>query len=173
MGRLIFISGHVRSGKSRFAVEFAKKNFKNVVFIATGRPIDDEMEERIKKHKESRPEEWKTIEEEIDIEDYIEKGNDYILDCLTTWVTNLMINGYKEKEIIEKVEKLIENIRKVDCSCVIISNEVSWGIVPENKLARNFIDIIGKIHQIIVEKSDIFYLMIAGVPLKLKGGIDG
>lgn len=169
MGRIIFISGHVKSGKSRFAVEFAMKNFKNVVFIATGRPVDDEMKERIKKHKESRPKKWKTIEEEINIEDYIEKGNDYILDCLTTWITNLLVNGYKEEDIIEKVKSLIEKIKKTNSSCVIISNEVGWGIVPENKLAREFRDIIGKIHQIIVEKSDIFYLMVAGVPLKLKG----
>ncbi|MCM8785672.1 MAG: bifunctional adenosylcobinamide kinase/adenosylcobinamide-phosphate guanylyltransferase [Candidatus Omnitrophica bacterium] len=170
MGKIIFITGPVRSGKSRFAVKIAKEKFKNVVFIATGKPIDDEMKERIKKHKESRPKEWKTIEEEIDIENFIKNGNAYIIDCLTTWITNLIVNGYKEKEIIRKVEKLIENIRKTNSSAIIISNEVGWGIVPENKLARDFRDIIGNIHQIIVEKSDIFYLIVAGVPLKLKGG---
>ncbi len=169
MGKIIFITGHVRSGKSKFAVKIAKEEFKNVVFIATGKEIDDEMRERIRKHKESRPEKWKTIEEEIDIENFIGRDNDYIIDCLTTWITNLIIKGYKEKDIIRKVERLIENIKDANCSAIIISNEVGWGIVPENKLARDFRDIIGIVHQIIAENSDIFYLMVSGIPLKLKG----
>lgn len=169
MGKIIFISGHVRSGKSKFATKIAKECFNNIVFIATGKMIDKEMEERIKKHRDTRPKEWKTVEEEINIEDFIEKGNDYIIDCITTWITNLILNGYKEEEIIKKVERLIEKIKIKDCSAIIVSNEVGWGIVPENKLARNFRDIIGLVHQIVAEKCDVFYLMVSGIPLKLKG----
>ncbi len=173
MENIIFITGPCRSGKSKFAVKIAKENFKNVVFIATGKEIDDEMKERIEKHKKTRPKEWKTVEEDIDIENFIESGNDYIIDCITTWITNLMLKNYGEKEIINKVKNLIIKIRKEKCCAIIVSNEVGWGIVPENKIARDFRDIIGKVHQLISENSDYVYLIVSGIPLKLKGEKNG
>jgi len=174
MGRIIFITGPVRSGKSNFAIEYAIENFKDVIFIASAKPIDDEMKKRIEEHKKNRPKEWLTIEEDINIDKVVEKykGKALIIDCITIWVSNLLYNKFNEQEIIKKVENLMKNIKKNNLSTIIVSNEVGWGIVPENELARIFRDIIGKVHQIISENSDYVYLLVSGIPLILKGDKD-
>jgi len=171
MGKIIFITGPVKSGKSDFAVKYAIENFKDVIFIATAKPIDDEMRKRVEKHKKNRPKEWLTIEEDINIDKVVEKykKKNLIVDCITIWVSNMLINNFSEEEIIKKVENLMKNIKKNNLSAIIVSNEVGWGIVPENKLARVFRDIIGKVHQIISKNSDYVYLLVSGIPLILKG----
>ena len=171
MGKIIFVTGPVRSGKSNFAIEYAIKNFKDVIFIASAKPIDNEMKERIEEHKKNRPKKWLTIEEDINIDKVVEKcnGEALIIDCITIWVSNLLHNNFNKQEIIKKVENLIKNIKKNNLSAIIISNEVGWGIVPENELARVFRDIIGKVHQIISKNSDYVYLLVSGIPLILKG----
>ena len=171
MSKLIFITGPVRSGKSNFAVNLAKKSKKKIIFIATCKPVDTEMKERIKKHKQQRPKEWITIEEEIDLGSVlrnISKDKLIIIDCITLWVSNLFFHNFNEKEILKIVNDLISIIKRKGLSVIIVSNEVGWGIVPNNKIARNFRDIMGIIHQKISESSNEIYLLVSGIPIKLK-----
>jgi len=171
MSKLIFITGPVRSGKSNFAVNLAKKSKKKIIFIATCKPVDTEMKERIKKHQQQRPKEWITIEEEIDLGSVlrkISKDKLIIIDCITLWVSNLFFHNFNEKEILKIVNDLISIIKRKGLSVIIVSNEVGWGIVPNNKIARNFRDIMGIIHQKISESSNEIYLLVSGIPIKLK-----
>jgi len=171
MSKLIFITGPVRSGKSNFAVNLAKKSKKKIIFIATCKPVDTEMKERIKKHQQQRPKEWITIEEEIDLGSVlrkISKDKLIIIDCITLWVSNLFFHNFNEKEILKIVNDLISIIKRKGLSVIIVSNEVGWGIIPNNKIARNFRDIMGIIHQKISESSNEIYLLVSGIPIKLK-----
>ena len=172
MKKIVFITGPVRSGKSNFAVKLAKQWGKEVVFLATCRPADNEMHKRVKKHKKNRPKEWKIIEEEIDISSIIKnyrKDSLIIIDCITLWISNLLLSGLKEKKIMKKINEFIDMLKKAKSSIIIVSNEVGWGIVPDNELARFFRDIIGIVHQKISKLSDEAYLVISGITLKIKG----
>ena len=172
MKRIIFITGSVRSGKSDLAVQLAKKEGKQVLFLATCRPADDEMRERVDNHQKSRPENWETIEEEKAIASVIADcapDKIIIIDCLTLWVTNLLLSGLIEKEIDEKITELIHALQATSSIVILVSNEVGWGIVPEHELARRFRDIMGRAHQRISRMSHEVYLVIAGIPMKIKG----
>ena len=172
--KIIFIIGGARSGKSSFAVSLAKKISDNVYFIATCNPQDKEMKKRVAIHKKDRPEKWKTIEEYYDISSALEKiqqeeiNGIIIVDCLTLWISNLMMKKYKEKDILKEAEKTIASAQKLSSSIIIVSTEVGVGIVPANKIAREFRDITGRLHQFIAGKSDEVYLMCAGIPIKIK-----
>ncbi len=168
MGRLIFILGGARSGKSSFALELAKKTGKIVTFIATAVPFDSEMKERINNHKGSRPKNWKTIETVNNLDEEIyREGNEVILiDCLTIYVSNL-INLCKD-EILNHIKKIIKAIKKSQSKFIVVSNEVGFGIVPNNKLSRKYRDILGWVNQIFALEADEFYVMFAGIPINMK-----
>jgi adenosylcobinamide kinase / adenosylcobinamide-phosphate guanylyltransferase len=171
MKKIIFITGAVRSGKSSFSVEIAKKSKKQVIFLATCKPSDGEMKIRVKKHQQNRPSNWQTIEENLDISSVFkntDSKNIILIDCITLWISNLLLYGLKEKDIFKKVENFITTIKETDSSIIIVSNEVGWGIVPENKLARTFRDIIGITHQKISQASNEVFLMVSGIPMKIK-----
>lgn len=169
---LTLILGGARSGKSGYAVELAKKKGEKVVYLATCYPQDEEMRERIKLHRESRPKHWLTIEEGIDLPGAISNlDRSYhalIVDCITIHISNLMEKGMGLQQITAQVEKLCHEIKKMEFPVILVSNEVGGGIVPENKLAREFRDISGRINQILAQWADEVILMIAGLPLKLK-----
>lgn len=171
MGKLIFILGGARSGKSSFALEIAKK-CKRVVFVATAQALDREMVKRIKLHKESRPGHWDTIEEPRNIEAVLKKiKNKYdcvIIDCLTLLISNLILSGLAQEAIKGKINKLMLVFKKINCKVIVVSNEVGFGIVPDNKLGRDFRDMSGKINQIVAKESDRVIFMVAGLPLKIK-----
>ncbi|MCP4650507.1 MAG: bifunctional adenosylcobinamide kinase/adenosylcobinamide-phosphate guanylyltransferase [PVC group bacterium] len=172
MKNIIFITGSVRSGKSNYAVKLAKQSKQKIIFLATCTPADAEMKQRVRKHKKSRPKNWQTIEEPIDVISVLKQLKDdelVIFDCLTLWVSNLLLSGFEEKEVIKIIEKFVEQLKINKANVIIVSNEVGWGIVPENKLARVFRDIIGTAHQKIAKVSDEAYLMVAGMPMKIKG----
>lgn len=170
MSKITLILGGVRSGKSQLAIKMAKEKGKKVAFIATCRPLDREMKERIELHKKARPENWKTFEEPEDVGLLLEKiGNNFdviILDCLTILVSNLLLKGLREKSIEQKIRKIMN----AKANLIIVSNEVGLGIVPDNRLARDFRDIAGKINQVIVKKADKVFFMASGIPLRIKGG---
>jgi len=171
--KIIFITGAVRSGKSSLALKLAKVSCKQVVFLATCKPQDAEMKKRVCKHKQLRPQTWKTIEEDINIPDVIQKFKTpkklIILDCLTLWVSNLLCTGCKEKEVLKRIDDLLRAIKKTKATLIIVSNEVGWGIVPDNEMARIFRDIMGIAHQKMAKISDEAYLVISGMTLKMKG----
>ncbi len=175
MGRITFILGGARSGKSKYALRLAGGKNK-VAFIATckaeGR--DKEMLNRIKMHKKSRPAHWKTFEEPHApsvLLNKIEKDFEtIIIDCLTLLISNLMLNGTNKKQITREIDRLMSRLKKARAESVIVSNEVGLGIVPDNRLARNFRDIAGKINQFVARKSDRVFFMVSGMPMQIKGG---
>jgi len=171
---IIFISGGARSGKSSLAVQIAMKSNGKVAFIATAQAGDDEMERRILMHKKERPENWDTIEEPINVDSAIDmaKGNDIlIIDCITLFISNMLCTDeeFNVSWVFEKIEKLVDSAKKFKGTVIIISNEVGMGIVPENKLARDFRDIAGKANQMIAQSADQVYICFSGIPLLIKG----
>jgi len=171
MGKITFILGGARSGKSIYALSLAEK-YKRAAFIATCQPLDREMQERIRLHKKARPKNWKSFEESKDIEVLVERiGNKFeciVIDCLTLLVSNLMISGYKEKDILKKIKAILAMLRKNKARVFIVSNEVGLGLVPANKLGRDFRDIAGKVNQLTAKKADEVFFTISGIPMKIK-----
>ena len=174
MKKTILLTGGARSGKSAFATELAEKYGENITFMATCQALDVEMKKRIALHRKSRPKTWITIEEPMDVQQALRKipakTGAVIIDCLTLWVTNLLLAGKSEKTILSQVKAIAGAIKSSAFSVIIVTNEVGSGIVPENKLARDFRDIAGKANQIVARAADEVFVMIAGMPLKLKGG---
>lgn len=172
MGKITFILGGSRSGKSTYALELAKKHKRSVAFIATGEAKDAEMLQRIQLHKNNRPKHWKTFEESKNIVSLLKKeGNNFeciIIDCLTLLVSNLILAGSSQKSIEDKIHKILTTLKKLKARAIIISNEVGLGIVPKNKLARDFRDIAGRINQIVAGEADEVFFMVSGIPLKLR-----
>ena len=173
MAGIIFIIGGARSGKSSCAIELAKKYKKRVAFIATCQALDREMAQRIKFHKKARPGDWQTFEEPYKVAELLFKiGNKFeviLIDCLTLFVSNLMLKGLKVDAIIKEVDNILVALDKSKSKAIIVSNEVGLGIVPNNKLGRDFRDIAGKINQIIAKKSDEVFFIVSGIPKKIKG----
>lgn len=172
MGRLTFITGGARSGKSSFALELAKKNAARVAFVATCQPLDLEMRKRIRLHKASRPKPWKTYEEALELPGLVKrigaKFDLIVIDCLTLLASNLFLSKAGPKEIETKVRGLCQTIKKIKARVIIISNEVGMGIVPDNALAREFRDIAGRLNQIVAAGADEVFVMFSGLPLKIK-----
>lgn len=172
MGKIIFISGGARSGKSNMAIELAKQNGRRAAFVATCQPLDKEMRRRIELHKKSRPGHWQTFEEPLELPALMKrigaKFDVIIIDCLTLLVSNLFLSGIKAEGIEKNISRLCGAIKKIRASAIIISNEVGMGIVPDNALSREFRDIAGRVNQIVAEESDAVFAMFSGIPLKIK-----
>ena len=169
--KITFILGGIRSGKTHFVYQIIDKKIKHsVTYIATGLPVDKEIRQRIKLHIESRPKNWQTIEEPLDLLKAINKTKTHvvIIDCINFWLSNLLKNKIIYKNILIKTENLMETIRKKSIKTIIISNEVGLMLVPKNKLARKFQELLGKINQIISRYSDTVYFLVAGNPIKIK-----
>ncbi len=179
MGAITLVTGGCRSGKSAFALSYAEKRATNRTYIATCRPCDDEMERRVRCHKEERKERnWDTVEEPLDIASALESVKDGValIDCLTIWVSNLMEKAHSEgKEITEteiksEAERLIDACGRASCSVTLVTNEVGMGIVPENHLARRFRDLAGLVNQIIANAACEVYLIVSGQAISIKKG---
>lgn len=175
--RITFIMGGARCGKSSFALNEASKVEGQKAYIATAEALDDEMKERINKHKIERGNKWDSYEEPLKLPGILtEIKNTHtvaVLDCLTIWLSNLLVRAQiKEPEqqtIKETVRDFTGKLKDLgDLHLFIVSNEVGMGIVPENRLARQFRDLAGKLNQEIAEIADEVYLVTAGIPLKLK-----
>jgi adenosylcobinamide kinase / adenosylcobinamide-phosphate guanylyltransferase len=173
MGKILFVLGGARSGKSSYAVDLAKSQNKKTAYIATCIPYDDEMNERVRLHKEERPSGWATFEEPSNLthlfKDLDSKFEIVILDCITLFITNLMQNGLNESDIKDKINEMMTILKDVSYNSIIISNEVGLGIVPDTPLGREFRDIAGRVNQIIAKYADEVVFVAAGIPLKMKG----
>jgi len=172
--QLILILGGVRSGKSRYAQQIAGDIGKRVLFLATAEAGDDEMKHRIARHKSSRPESWRTIEEQIDIAGALRKNaaraDAVIIDCVTVWLSNMLMHNEKlsEKDMIKDIDKLIDSYEHGDATYIIVSGEVGMGIVPEHPLGRIFRDYLGLANQRLAAKADRVVLMVAGIAVDVK-----
>lgn len=174
--RLTLITGPVRSGKTRLALKMAGSFPPPRIYIATAQALDEEMAERIRNHQSERGEAFLTVEEPLEIglrlKDAGEEGASVVVvDCLTLWLSNLLGQERKEQEeIYGKFEELIETVKGMKPSVILIGNEVGWGIVPDNPLARTFRDLCGRLQQDIARVADRVILMVAGIPWPIKGG---
>jgi len=173
--RLIFISGGARSGKSRFALDYANRHFSKKLYLATSGVLDEEMAQRVENHKKMRGPEWKTVEEPIGIIDKINEYGDKVevilLDCITLWLSNLLMRQISDAKIMNEVDRFIKTIKQNQTSFIIVSNEVGMGIVPTDSLGRRFRDLQGMANQKIAEVAETVVLMISGIPMFLKGGL--
>jgi adenosylcobinamide kinase/adenosylcobinamide-phosphate guanylyltransferase len=187
--KIVFITGGARSGKSSFAITKALHITGRKAYIATAEARDEEMRERIQKHKHQRGNEWDTYDEPLKIAGVVKEiGDSYsavVIDCLTLWLSNILLAGFNTET---EIAYLISSFRTLCPSKIpllhppfakmgqgdlqtiyIVSNEVGMGIVPENELARKFRDSAGILNQNVAEVSDEVYLMTAGIPMKIKG----
>ncbi len=172
--KIVFVTGGARCGKSGFALNAASAIPGRKGFIATATELDEEMRERIARHRADRGAAWDTIEEPLQLAKAIEEAagtfDVLVVDCLTVWLSNVM---WSVPDVMEEVETLVrtcEKIRNRRCiSLYIVSNEVGMGIVPANEVARKFRDLAGILSQKIAALSDEVYLVIAGIPIQIKG----
>ena len=182
----IFILGGARSGKSRFAQELAGRLSDRVLFVATAEALDTDMKLRIENHQSERPKSWRTLEAPVDIATRIEQNvgdaEVVLIDCLTLLVSNIMLGeerGFSEPDEVDldvvagRVETEIESIKDVinrmDTAFIIVSNEVGLGVVPENRHARIYRDVLGRANQLMAERADEVYFMVSGITMKVKG----
>lgn len=185
---MILVTGGARSGKSSFG-ESLLDGIDDVLYIATSIPFDGEMNERVKIHRESRNDKWDTLEEYKDFHGKI-TGNykGIIVDCITIMVSNFLLEGIesfeeedvrkidfreKEKEILKGIDSMVEVFNRYseenDTKIILVTNEVGAGLVPEYKIGREFRDIAGKVNQYLAKKAQEVYLVVSGIPLKIKG----
>lgn len=169
MGKTTLILGGARSGKSRFAQQLAEREEGRLIYVATAGAYDGEMEERIARHRLDRGERWRTVEEQYDLASAVDRhaaaGHVLLVDCLTLWLSNLML---AEQDLGEASLKLIASLTRQEGHVILVSNEVGSGIVPETPLGRAFRDEAGRLNQAVAAKADSVALIVAGLPLWLK-----
>ncbi|MDH4205359.1 MAG: bifunctional adenosylcobinamide kinase/adenosylcobinamide-phosphate guanylyltransferase [Desulfobacteraceae bacterium] len=172
MKETILVIGGCRSGKSSHALHLAEQIPGQKIFIATCMPQDKEMEQRVLRHRQQRSSAWETLEVPFFLPEAIHKngieGHVILVDCLTLWINNLILNDNKPENIDNHIQKLIQSIETSECPVILVSNEVGTGIVPENKLARLFRDITGFANQKVAACVDCVIWMVAGIPVKIK-----
>jgi adenosylcobinamide kinase/adenosylcobinamide-phosphate guanylyltransferase len=175
---VILVLGGVRSGKSRYAQHLAEQSTR-VTFVATAeRRDDDEMRRKIERHRAERPAHWATVEERVALGRVIRSAEDacdtILIDCLTLFGANLMeACGSEEASIEASVGELCAALKTTTRTVILVSNEVGSGVVPAYPLGRRFRDIVGEINQRVAAVADTVLLMIAGLPLPLKGSLNG
>ena len=167
--KLTLVLGGARSGKSRYAESLIAATPPPWVYVATAQALDAEMAERIAHHRKRRGDGWHTIEEPHDLQDAIDAapaGAAVLVDCLTLWLTNRML---AEANMEVETGRLEAALARRNGLTVLVSNEVGSGIVPDNALARRFADLQGRLNQRIAERAERVVLVVAGLPLTLKG----
>jgi adenosylcobinamide kinase/adenosylcobinamide-phosphate guanylyltransferase len=165
---VILVGGGARSGKSRYALDLARRYGPRLVFLATAEPLDSEMEARIARHRAERAPEFSTIEEPFKIADVIRdtKADAIVVDCLTLWLSNTM-HAFGHK-LDEEIEQLAGAITQTSSTVILVTNEVGCGIVPDNDISRDFRDRAGFLNQRVAAAADEVYWMVFGCALRVK-----
>ncbi|CDF57277.1 bifunctional adenosylcobinamide kinase/adenosylcobinamide-phosphate guanylyltransferase [Thermobrachium celere] len=177
---ITLITGGVRSGKSSFA-EGMFSGKEDVVYIATAVVEDEEMKERVRLHRLRRPDIWRTFEGYKGLKYAVGDEKNYLLDCVTNLISNIMfertagleyIDDIAKKDVedavIDELNRLTEEVRKKEGNLVLVTNEVGYSIVPENNVARAFRDIQGRVNVRLGSLCDEVYLVVCGIPIKIK-----
>jgi adenosylcobinamide kinase/adenosylcobinamide-phosphate guanylyltransferase len=170
--KVIFVLGGVRSGKSRYAQELATRG-KRVAFVATAEACDDDMRQRIARHRQDRPASWTTFEAPLALEDtLLECGNQFdtvLIDCLTVWTANVMQREASDSQrVLAHAERLANVLRSVSASVILVSNEVGSGVHPNTAMGRDYRDLLGFVNQRVAAVADEVILLVAGCPLVIK-----
>ncbi len=165
------ILGGARSGKSHYAENLAIESAREVVYIATTKVMDDEIAQRVERHKQDRPTEWTTVEEPLALARSLGKwaspARVVLVDCLTMWLTNLL--SHTDKSLLNNErDQLLTCLPDIPGTVIFVSNEVSMGVIPMGELTRQFVDEAGRLHQRLAERVDTVTLMVAGLPHQLK-----
>jgi adenosylcobinamide kinase / adenosylcobinamide-phosphate guanylyltransferase len=179
VAEIVLVTGGCRSGKSAYAQQFAESLPPSRLFVATCPVTDDEIQRRIERHRQARRDRgWQTIEEQLDLA-AVFHGNAHhnviLVDCVTLWVNNGMYRAEQEArqigedEIAERTGRVLDAAEACRGTAIFVTNEVGWGVVPDNALARCFRDLVGRVNQILAARADVVTLVCCGIPLKLKG----
>lgn len=180
MPKSILITGGARSGKSHFAQELALKSAQPVLFVATATAGDEEMKQRIEKHRSSRPADWQTLEVTTHVGSQILKNmgrsRTVVVDCITLLLNNVFSQYYNEnidaalveKEVISEIGELTDCFDHTEDSFIIVTNEIGLGLVPADRLSRLYRDLLGKANQTLAQRVDEVYLLVSGIPLLIK-----
>jgi adenosylcobinamide kinase/adenosylcobinamide-phosphate guanylyltransferase len=191
MGKLTLILGGARSGKSTFAERRAKElGGDSVFYIATSETKDEEMVERVEKHRSERPSAWGTLEAPRYVAQALRRERSsakvILLDCLTFLVANHLLeaagpegdpfdnpsadpfDAQIEADVVAEVEALVTFVQEMDVELLVVSNEVGLGVVPPYELGRAYRDILGRANQILARHADEVHLLVAGIPMKIK-----
>jgi adenosylcobinamide kinase/adenosylcobinamide-phosphate guanylyltransferase len=171
---LQLILGGARSGKSRLAEGLATQSGLDVIYIATSQPLDGEMSQRVAIHRERRPDSWGLIEEPLELArvlvEQASAGRCLLVDCLTLWLTNLLMLEDPERQALER-EALLTCLAGLPGEIIFVSNETGLGVVPLGELTRRYVDEAGWLHQALAERCQRVVLTVAGLPLTLKGSV--
>ena len=173
--QLILVLGGARSGKSACAEGLARQG-ERTLFVATAEALDDDMRQRILKHRKQRPAAWDTLEEPLDpvaaIPSALSGHDTLLLDCLTVWISNLLLaqedEDHVETEILARVGALLDLYGQTNARWILVSNEVGLGVVPASSLGRRYRDLLGRVNRLVASRADKVYLMVAGLALELK-----
>jgi len=169
--QVILVGGGTRSGKSDFALAVARRLGNCRLFVATAQPGDDEMHARIRRHRETRGTVFQTVEEPLAVAEvfrHVEEYDVVVLDCLTLWLSNLLLRGNDAEAVLRQVNELAEVLDRRSAHAVIVTSEVGLGLVPETPLGRTFRDVTGLAHQRLADLADEVYFGVLGVMLRLK-----
>jgi len=172
--KVALVLGGARSGKSRYGLALAESFPAPRLFLATGEARDAEMAARIAAHQQERGPGWETQEVPLDLPEALSRGQGQygaiLVDCLTMWLANLMLReDPAEEDLAAAGRRLLAVLSRVATPTIFISNEVGLGIVPEAPLARKYRDWLGWLHQQVAQAADLVVLVVAGLPLTLKG----
>ncbi|ARB28021.1 bifunctional adenosylcobinamide kinase/adenosylcobinamide-phosphate guanylyltransferase [Pseudomonas tolaasii] len=169
---LQLILGGARSGKSRLAEKLAGDSGLPVIYIATSQPLDGEMNARVALHRQRRPDAWGLIEEPVELARVLRENaavdRCLLVDCLTLWLTNLLMLEAAERLKLER-DQLLETLASLPGEIIFVSNETGLGVVPLGELTRRYVDEAGWLHQALAERCQRVVLTVAGLPLTLKG----
>lgn len=181
--KIILCTGGSRSGKSAFAEEYALAKKGKKVYIATARIYDEEMQDRVRRHQDRRGKEWLNYEVPLSLaanwEEIAGTGDVFLLDCLTMYVMNYVMEDNDinsdvvktklRKTILDEMHTLLENIEKIsDKTVVMVTNEIGWGIIPNDPLTRFYRDVLGEINQMVARVADEVYLSVSGITMEVK-----
>ncbi len=168
---ITLLLGGARSGKSRRAVTLAAKQAR-VTFLATAQRSDGEMRARIRAHRVGRPVGWTTIEESRRVPERLAtlpRGSTVIVDCVTLWIARLTTDGARDTVILDAADRLIDTIRTRKFRAIAVSNEVGSGVVPVTRLGRRFQDLLGAVNARLAAAATRVELLVAGIPVRIKG----
>jgi adenosylcobinamide kinase/adenosylcobinamide-phosphate guanylyltransferase len=169
----ILVGGGVRSGKSAFAVSLARRLGERRAFVATAQGVDDDMRDRIAHHRRERGNGFTTIEEPIELVTALRRLSDVdvvVIDCLTVWIANLLVQGVGESVIATRIDELAAWLASPPFHIIMVTNEVGMGVHPETELGRTFRDVVGRAHQRLARVADEIYFAALGIILRLQPG---